>query len=47
VGGFNLNENGMTIQSWLDRTGAQLVATTNATLRVAEGRQDWYVTRLR
>jgi len=47
VGGFNLGENGTTIQAWLNRTGAELVAATNATLRVAEGRREWYVTRLR
>jgi hypothetical protein len=46
VGGFNLSENHVTLQQWLDRTGATLVATTTATLRVAEGKQEWYVTRL-
>jgi len=47
VGGFNLHETGMTIEEWMNRVNAELVATTNATLRVAEGRQEWYVTRLR
>jgi len=47
VGGFNLGENGMNINTWLNWTHAQLVATTNATLRVAEGPQPWYVARLR
>ena len=47
VAGFNLHENGTNIQEWMNRVGADLVATTNATLRVAEGSQEWHVTRLR
>jgi hypothetical protein len=47
VGGFNLTEQNMTLQDWLQHSGAELVATTNATLKVNEGRQPWYVVRLK
>jgi hypothetical protein len=47
VGGFNLKENNMTLDAWLQSSGAELVATTNATLKVAEGLQPWYVVRFK
>jgi len=47
VGGFNLKEQGMTFDAWLQQSGAELVATTNATLKVAEGLQPWYVVRFK
>ncbi len=43
VGGFNLKENDTTLDAWLQFSGAELVATTNATLKVTEGLQPWYV----
>jgi hypothetical protein len=47
VGGFNLQEHGATIDSWLQKSGAELVATTNATLKISEGLQPWYVVRFK
>jgi hypothetical protein len=47
VGGFNLKEHGATIDSWLQKSGAELVATTNATLKISEGLQPWYVVRFK
>ena len=47
VGGFNLKENDTTLDAWLQSAGAELVATTNATLKVAEGLQPWYIVRFK
>jgi hypothetical protein len=47
VGGFNLKENDTTLDAWLQFSGAELLATTNATLKVAEGLQPWYVVRFK
>ena len=46
VGGYNLAVNGLTIDGWLHTNGAELVATTNAMVKIGEGQQPWYVTRL-
>jgi hypothetical protein len=45
VGGFNLNRRGTTLDAWLRQSGAELIATTNATVKVTEGPQPWYVVR--
>ncbi|HXI71820.1 MAG TPA: hypothetical protein VNN22_15805 [Verrucomicrobiae bacterium] len=45
VGGFNLMEQNTTFDAWLKQSGAELVATTNATLKVNEGPQPWYLVR--
>ena len=47
VGGFNLKEHGTALDTWLQSSGAELIATTNATLKVAEGLQPWYVVRFK
>jgi hypothetical protein len=47
VGGFNLEENNTTLDVWLQSSGAELVATTNATLKITEGLQPWYVVRFK
>ena len=47
VGGLNLRLRGMTLDAWLQKTGAELVASTNATLKVSEGPQAWFVVRLK
>ena len=47
VGGFNLMEHDTTLEAWLQQSGAELVATTNATLKVADGLQPWYVVRFK
>jgi hypothetical protein len=36
---------GTTFDAWRQRTGAELVASTNATLKVSEGPQQWFVVR--
>jgi hypothetical protein len=47
VGGFNLKEHNTTLDAWLQASGAELVATTNATLKITEGLQPWYVVRFK
>ncbi|MGA2854237.1 MAG: hypothetical protein ABSE90_08935, partial [Verrucomicrobiota bacterium] len=47
VGGLNLQLRGTTLDAWLQKTGAELVASTNATQKVSEGPQQWYVVRFR
>jgi hypothetical protein len=47
VGGFNLKEHGQTIDNWLQSSGAELVGTTNATLKASEGSQPWHVVRFK
>jgi len=46
VGGFNLKQSALTLDDWLRRTGGELLATTNATIKLAEGPQPWHVVRL-
>ena len=47
VGGFNLQSHGQTIDGWLKATHAELIGSTNATLKLTEGVQPWYVVRLK
>ena len=47
VGGFNLQSQGQTLDGWLNATHAELIGTTNATLKLTEGAQPWSVARLR
>jgi hypothetical protein len=37
----------MTIDAWLQKAGAELVATLNATFRVADGQQPYYLVRFK
>jgi hypothetical protein len=46
VGGFELAQNATTLDDWLERVHGRVVATTSATIKVAEGRQQWYLVRL-
>jgi hypothetical protein len=46
VGGFNLKLKGTTLEEWLQRTRAEVVASAMATVKVAEGPQTWYVVKL-
>ena len=46
VGGAFLASRHTTLAAWQARTGAELIATTTATLKVAEGPQSWHVLRL-
>jgi hypothetical protein len=47
LGGFNLKGHDRTLDAWLQSSGTELVATTNATLKVAEGLQSWYIVRFK
>jgi hypothetical protein len=47
VGGLNLQLRGTTLDAWLQKTGAEVVASTNTTLKVSEGPQQWYVVRFK
>ena len=47
VGGKNLKEQSTSLETWLQQSGAELYATTNATLKVSEGLQPWYVARFK
>ena len=47
VGGLNLQLRGTTLDAWLQKSGAEVVASTNATLKVSEGPQAWYVVRFK
>jgi len=47
VGGFNLAEHNLTFEAWRQQSGAELVGTTNATLKISEGPQPWYVVRFK
>jgi hypothetical protein len=47
VGGFNLERHGTTFDAWQLQSGAELVATTNATMKITEGLQPWYVVRFK
>jgi hypothetical protein len=45
LGGAHLKNENTPLEAWLQKSGAQLVSTTNATLRVGEGLQPWYVVK--
>ncbi|HTX21913.1 MAG TPA: hypothetical protein VMD27_08680 [Candidatus Aquilonibacter sp.] len=47
LGGYNLKAHEMTLDDWLQKSGAQLVASTNATLKISEGPQSWFVVRFK
>jgi len=47
VGGLNLQLSDTTINSWLQKSGAELVAATNVTLKVSEGPRPWFVVRFK
>jgi hypothetical protein len=47
VGGLNLQLRGMALDAWLQKSGAEVVARTNATQKVSEGPQEWFVVRLK
>jgi hypothetical protein len=47
VGGENLKEQSTKLDEWLQKSGAELVATTNATVKISEGLQPWYVVRFK
>ena len=47
VGGLNLQLRRTTLDAWLQKSGAELVVSTNATLKVSEGPQQWFVVRFK
>jgi hypothetical protein len=46
VGELNLKLRGLTFEEWRQKTGAELIASANATQKVSEGPQPWFVVRL-
>jgi len=47
VGGFNLKNHSVVLEDWLQQAGAEVIASTTATLKVSEGEQSWYVVKFR
>jgi len=47
VSGLKLEQNKTTIETWLDEHDAELLATTNAIIKVNDGPQPWYVVRFK
>ena len=47
LGGYNLKEHHQDLDAWLQQSDAELVATTNLTLKVSEGLQPWFVARFK
>jgi hypothetical protein len=47
VGGFNLKMQNVTLDDWLQKHGAELIGSTNATVKVSEGPQPWFVVRMK
>lgn len=47
VSGFNLQQHSMTFDAWRRQSGGELVATTNAMLKLTEGLQPWYIVRFK
>jgi hypothetical protein len=47
LGKFNLDKYGMTLDAWLQASGAELVATTNIMVKIASGSLPWYVVRFK
>ncbi|HSU57116.1 MAG TPA: hypothetical protein VLT36_23950, partial [Candidatus Dormibacteraeota bacterium] len=46
AGNSNFGRRGITLDAWLARTGAQVIASTTATIRVADGPREWYVVKM-
>jgi hypothetical protein len=47
VSGLELDVNKSTIQDWLQKSGAELLNTTNATMTVSQGSEPWYFVRFK
>ena len=47
VSGFNLKEQGVELGGWLSKVRGEVAGTINATQKVSEGLQPWYLVRLR
>jgi len=46
VSGFHLELEQTTLAAWLEHSGAELLATTTATVKVMEGPKPWYIVRV-
>jgi len=46
VSGGHLKANAVRLAAWLDRIGAEWVATVTATQTLTQGPQPWYLVRL-
>lgn len=47
VGGAHLTARGTPLAAWLERTGAELVATVTVTQTLTQGPQPWYIVRFK
>jgi hypothetical protein len=47
VSGLNLKENNLTLEVWRQQSGAELLSTFTATVKVTDGQQPWYVVQFR
>jgi hypothetical protein len=47
VSGLNLEETGTTLEAWLAKSNAELVATTNAVVKVSDGPRLWHIVRFK
>jgi hypothetical protein len=47
VSGLDLDARGTTLADWLQKSGAQLLNTTTATMTVSQGPQTWYFVRFK
>jgi|SRR5882724_3166452 len=47
IGGYNLKSQNVSLDDWLQKSGAELVSSTNATLKVSEGPQPWFLVRFK
>jgi hypothetical protein len=47
VSALQLGVKNSTIEEWLQRAGADLIATTNATMTVSQGPEPWYLVRFK
>ncbi len=45
VSGLNLEQKKTTLATWLAQSGAELIATTNLTVKVSDGPQPWHIVR--
>ena len=47
VSGLNLELQNVTLEDWLQRTDAQVIASTNGVLKVTDGPRPWYVVQFK
>jgi hypothetical protein len=47
VGSLNLEFRNVTLDDWLQRSGAEIIASTNATMTVIQGPTAWYLVRFK